>query len=766
MNDCPTRCEEWQTCQPGDGGTCKDAKVEIDSPDANAVYGGGNTVRLLARVTDWDGGVFPRSDVPASGTTGVVPPMSLVRGDGGVFSGDFTLPDVGGIHTLTVGWPASGSAKASIDVKTQVCRLSCADWEECVPDVDGGICGDLRLMLAWTAPTEDFTYPPNVSIPLNLSVTRPDGGPFTKAIPFTLDGDQGMLTLSGGSWTGSVMSGTSDRRRTLEAGWNGAGPMHSLRHFQVDATPPVLGLIVVSDGGAFQRDAVIPAVLTSNEPIGDAGLILGGEAMARASCPIGVTGNVACFNLDFSRPVMNGLVGELAARLSGTDSFGNSGSGDGGILQVTRLRWQVTLPGTDTVRAAPALGSDGTLYLGTASGVGTAGKLFALTPAGTPKPGWPMEGVSVGAVQGLAVADAGLGDVVFYSANGSGGAIIAGVSATGGLLNGSNQCNSTGTTYSGIGLISSGGLRAVGVVGIPGTLPDGGTNVGRMCAFSPYANDLDINSADIANINAPVPGTAESATNVAIDSAKAYFIGRGGRVVSSTLSSGWGPSVEGRIGASSNAVFSGSALFQNSADTGWDVVLAGGVLPGNLHYYATGSGFSTIDLSGRSVGQPVLLPASGQATMYVYAAIDGMTLQRFDRIGAAGSALSISAISASPVLGAGGLGYVLDGSGKLTVFSTASSLAASWAAQLPFTTVVVAPPTLDCVRSGGQGVIGARVGVLYVVALDGVVTAVLVDSAKLDDTSIGPRASWPKYQRTAGNAGNIDTSFQFNPGCP
>jgi NAD-dependent SIR2 family protein deacetylase len=71
---------------------------------------------------------------------------------------------------------------------------------------------------------------------------------------------------------------------------------------------------------------------------------------------------------------------------------------------------------------------------------------------------------------------------------------------------------------------------------------------------------------------------------------------------------------------------------------------------------------------------------------------------------------------------------------------------------------VVAPPTLDCNRVAVN-----RPGTLYVLgqtgAGAGVLAAIIVDSTKLD-----PTAPWPKWQRTAGNAGN--PAFPLNPGCP
>ena len=74
---------------------------------------------------------------------------------------------------------------------------------------------------------------------------------------------------------------------------------------------------------------------------------------------------------------------------------------------------------------------------------------------------------------------------------------------------------------------------------------------------------------------------------------------------------------------------------------------------------------------------------------------------------------------------------------------------------------IYAHPTLDCNRRPGAAT--ATTGVLYVAAGSGRVAAIIVDSPKLlDATDV-----WPKFQRTAGNAGNTDaTRFPFNPGCP
>jgi hypothetical protein len=74
---------------------------------------------------------------------------------------------------------------------------------------------------------------------------------------------------------------------------------------------------------------------------------------------------------------------------------------------------------------------------------------------------------------------------------------------------------------------------------------------------------------------------------------------------------------------------------------------------------------------------------------------------------------------------------------------------------------VYAHPTLDCNRRLGAAT--TTTGVLYVAASNGWVSAIIVDSPKLLDTT----GAWPKFQRTAGNSGNSDAQrFELNPGCP
>ena len=99
--DCAAGCKDWETCQPGAGGVCRAVRVDIVSPDSGSVFGGGSAVRVTARVTEWDGGVWAGVSIPSSAQLGVVAPLSMARGGGGVFEGDFGLPNQGGTWTLT-----------------------------------------------------------------------------------------------------------------------------------------------------------------------------------------------------------------------------------------------------------------------------------------------------------------------------------------------------------------------------------------------------------------------------------------------------------------------------------------------------------------------------------------------------------------------------------------------------------------------------------------------------------------------------------------
>jgi hypothetical protein len=116
----------------------------------------------------------------------------------------------------------------------------------------------------------------------------------------------------------------------------------------------------------------------------------------------------------------------------------------------------------------------------------------------------------------------------------------------------------------------------------------------------------------------------------------------------------------------------------------------------------------------------------------------------------------------SPVLGDGNEMYAVTKRGRFYVFATSTSGAVvpNWFDDLVGAGIdVVAHPNLDCNRS--RPGTANMPGVLYSVSRQGWVNAIVVDSQKLSTSS-----PWPRWQRTASNAGNLDgANFALNPGC-
>lgn len=122
---------------------------------------------------------------------------------------------------------------------------------------------------------------------------------------------------------------------------------------------------------------------------------------------------------------------------------------------------------------------------------------------------------------------------------------------------------------------------------------------------------------------------------------------------------------------------------------------------------------------------------------------------------------------ATPVLGASRpssakrLGYAVSpvaskGPTEIMVFDSVSGTL-EWKQPLMTATSpsLVSHPTLDCSRTN------PATGILYVPYTNGTLQAIVVDSPGLDLTAV-----WPKYQRSAGNAGNMDPRFPIGTsGC-
>ncbi len=750
---CPTTCTDGTSC-PAGGTECKALTVALVAPMDNGHASGLSMVTLRATVTDAAGAAWSGNSVPVTVPAGVTGPATLTK-QGTEFTGAFTMPNVAGAKTFHVGWTG---AEATVTVLVDVCMAMCQPWEECVANADGGTCADLGLTLSWTTPTpaEGSKVRPSTMVSLALAVTRADGGAFNKPVPFTVDGaDAGDLLPQLGAWTGSVTSATSSVQTTLSAGWAN-GPAQPIRHFQVDATPPVLGLVVPGTA-PYQRDAVVYAELTSNEPIADAGVSLAGVAMPQVSNALcsglgAVDGGVGCYQLDFSQPVLNGLDGGFAVLLGGVDDYANVALTPGEVLPVTRVRWTAT-PNGHTVQAL-AIGSDGTLYVGTSTN-GT--ELLSLNSS----TGSTVHSISPGDVQSIAVDPSASGDVVFIGYNSATGNVGAVAGATlGPQTLGPCQGSSSSKTYSGIALYKAGAVTtAIAAM-------NAGVGNSKGCLYDVVNGASNIIGPGLLDA-APVPNKVDVATNVVVSGATASFLRQDSSgspgiyfqsvALTASPSAGTQTRLTTLVGvpAAGQAVSSGQFLI-GTGDTG----------NGSQMYSVTDGGVQV----GGSLGMTSEKGTPSIASSSEAYVGEGSTFVRFNPSALATSTNISGApndlIRTAPVLGAPrkagatAEGYAVSRGGTLLVFPQGTGTAALWAAPLLPGDTVLTHMAFDCNRSAPT----SKTGVLYIGAASGKVLSIIVDSPKLLDTA----GAWPKYQRSMGNAGNDDTAnFPTNwPSCP
>jgi hypothetical protein len=681
-----------------------------------------------------------------------------------------------GICTIPGSGSGGGGGQGGGAGGDQCGSTHCQPYETCQMSAGTGACQPLGVVLSWVQPTNNDVFGPGASVTLVLSAALADGGAFSGTVPFTTDfGASGTLT---DKMPSSVNAGASDGPRTIVAGWSG-GPDASVS-FHVDATPPTLSVLVQDAGRPWVRTEHPYALLSSNEALdpATASLSLQGVAVSAAaplaSCrdagvdapTCGTASHCVCLQLDLSAPPLLGLNAGWTVDAGARDLAGNGpGSASTAPLAVTRVAWQRTGLG-GLIVSPPALGSDGTLYVGTASG--SSDRLYALE-RGTGATRWTN---AVGAVQSVAVAASpDAGEVVVFAANTATKAILgAALTGDGGTLPGA--CQVTGSPAS----TSAGVALAREDFGAgPEWVAVGSISYNHDVNSNPYAVRLGISCvtppccSDTSYMASPSPGPTTPVANIAIDGAQVYFIGSSARVFAFSFVPMSGFTGLGNVqvaSATGTSTLPGIALLRDGAIN--KLALGGSGSSPDMHFLTPNtnnfntSTFTTLTMGGSNVGQPAVIDrtriwagAGGMPpTVDVYSFADGGTTPGVQTAGGYFA-------PASPVLGAGGLGYAIDLGGGLTVFSTSQPATTVWSGVLPDGAGAIAASTLDCQRdSNGSGVV-STLGVLYIASVAGSVTAVIVDSPKLDTT-----AQWPKYGRDAQNSGNPLAGLPLNPGCP
>jgi len=430
--------------------------------------------------------------------------------------------------------------------------------------------------------------------------------------------------------------------------------------------------------------------------------------------------------------------------VEGEDEARNRGSSTAG-LNVTRWKW--AYEGLGNIAGTPAVGSLGTVYIGTSTSTG-AGKLVALNPDGSRKWETPIGDVS----GSLAVGAFNAGDEHVYAASrtttaqflsalrGSDGAEKARCtysSATevpGALAVGMTPAQ-LGATETGVGIYSGNTVRLVGVRP-DATFSDrcievSGTSQGAILPSTPGSalvmKDQNIfyagfsgtagprmTSYDLATFsNAPRPGWPQGTGSLT----------RGIALVGDKLYAGAGNNDNPELGSLFSVPTTGGAISPVYPGTASSRVFNLAIGAGDVAYFGAETATSE-ELVSLRLGVP-----------------DSPT-----RVAGADT------LRAAPALGKNDRLYTLNTQGRISAWA-ASTLGPLWNVdlQLDLSTKDTSP-TLDCRRdAGGAGVAGASTGTLYFAGTTKLY-AFIVDSPGLDTN-----APWPKYQHDVRNTGNPAT---------
>lgn len=791
---CAPACEEWQVCetrlQPP---SCVDAVLTVGAPSNGLVTEVQASVPAMATLS-YDGGLV-RTSIPVNAVS--LAPTAVASGGAAL---TVVAPSVSQLWTLRFGW--DGGPREDRQVEVRGCeRVTCGEWQSCTGTVDGGACADGVVSVSWSGVSPDGgPYRPGASVTVVAVTQMRDGGVYTGTVPVT---GAVSATLNGATnvKSGAITTPNMHGPFSLTAGWDG-GPSATVGS-AVDSQGPGLTVIVenaparltqevdlILDGGptVYRKDEVARVRVVATEDSEFSGMNVAPAATVVAGSQCTGCGNAArcqCFTVNLEPLSFSAMRGTMGLSVSGVrDLYGNvSQNADAGI-QVTRWKWGATLPDGLSARAAPALDSKGRLYVGTIdANNNSSGNVYRIGVDGQ-----VVLFTSGAAVQSVAVADSVVGtagarqEVVYVASNTSAGGNLQARFIDGGLVPGSG-CAFYGLqkTYSAVALFDAGMVVGGMEVGAAAVFePGGGTGTGgALCVHRPFNGPAQLTEAVTADWVAPtVPNPANSATNmVAVDNS-VYLLQSNRELRRFTWNGVWTDQGTGPAIAASGVPVSLAAAPNRLFAT-----VSGPAAP---FISMSRSGAEQSNLSFAGAGAMVLGPATEVTTpapALVFTstmASTGAFLQKIltsltsnvvplDRGGI--NFTPTGAVEAAPVLGSprGGqtatgdvLLYAMRRGGVLQVVSVdgAGAATAEWTGNLfsGGNPSFFAAPTLDCGRdASGVGRIGS--GTFYAVTSDGRIGAVIVDSPKL-----ATDAPWPKWQRTAGNAGN--PAFPLNPGCP
>jgi hypothetical protein len=768
---CSPACADWQVCEATTTtAACVDGALRVTQPVDGGVFAAGGQVPVEARLVLADGGVFPSPPaIPVVTTWGAT--ASVDSGQPGFVAG---LTDAG-VGVVTFGWDGGPVARRAVEF--QGCQVTCPEFQRCVPTTGGGRCETYDWQVSFLMPGVSVVAGPlQPNVPVEVEVQARNGAPLPSEVPLFIDGGVRRLPMGGmaGRYgqvvtlsTAQVGGGTGDR--TLVAGWPDAGVVGlvATRAVRWDAEGPVLTVRPGPVSPMWKKDEVVEVEVGASEVLATArltvnGVAVGGTPMVRA-CSFSTTCadvECRCFQVDLAAVAVSGVTGLVTVVAEGSDVVGNPGTSPGVTRQVTRVRWTrpISLSSQSVPLRPVAVTRSGVVVTAVEERSGTSGRVVATNPNGTPAwesvtSGTVTAGPVVGATQAYVATSAGTSQILPLLLNGGTAQVAECLSATNAFTGDMALATLSGGAEIPFGtrggVVAAGNIPVAGcaIAVVPG-LPTAASAYNSMALRVVSGNFVEAFHAS-TNV-ATLWKTRLMGTTLSVDS---QVGAPAGTQVRSLFFTG----VSRAGGGGGGGVVGNGNVFVVDANASLTGQVADSVAAPNSGPVAVGSDGGVMFWGGTMATSP-FDPVVARAPYTVGSAA-------FGPVATAPLTGATSTQELTPILGGGGLVYVLGTSGELFVRRQAG-LAEVWQGTIAATTPsAVTQMALDVYRdSAGQKVCPSgtattrpALGVLYVLTKSGstaTLTAVVVDSAGLDN-----QAPWPKYQRDNGNTGNINSDI-------
>lgn len=759
-------CQPWQLCV---GTRCETGVLTLRRPVVGATFDAGDAVGVEAELTYGDGGPWPVAvGIPVTTTWGATTTVS--SGVAGPVAGAAAA----GVGRVTAGW--DGGLEASRDVSFVSCVASCAGYQQCVSTSSGGQCVAMPLTVSITSPGNDGLYTNALGLVMQVTVMSADGGMPT-AVPVVGPGVSVMAMRDmpdAGTYSASVGWMGPEGPKVFVAGWDAGVRFQAQRVVTYDATGPMVTVAVLpapmraahevdpQAAGAWKKDeaALVAVTVTdATSPVSavTAGMVVGpgdaGVTEAPGACGscMPATGMAQtgcyCFRAPLDATPVPGARATTVVEVRGAqDVPQNSANGTSPPFTVTRLRWarDISLLATTSAIQPVAVGRAGLVVTAVQDRAGAAGRVVATNPDGT----GAWEAVTSGTVTAGPVVGA---TEVWVGRNDGSDTYLQPLSLMTGALATRTCVLTSPTAFSGDLALAT----VAGPVEVPLGLRAGevqGPAMGncRIHALTP----------------APTDDTAKASLVVQVDggAVEAFVAYESDTRLWKARLSGTAWAAQGDVGLPMGTQPKG--LFLGAGFVGG----GGGGVTGNGAFFQTTSAgpLSQTTSTVYAVGAANAGPASRGATGLYYGTTGGAVgAVAADVLGPLtdGGVVATTGLGnlqgTVPVLGKGGLVYVVGASGALSVRRQVD-LSEVYQGSLASLSGAgnVAQPALDVYRTGaGVKDCGRPLGVLYVLTRSGATAtlrAVLVESNGLEAT-----APWPKYQRDNGNTGNINSDMSF-----